>query len=133
MRRLLVPLLVCAALGACSRNGNHPNEAVSPDGRFAVGYKWQSGAIKEGEFQTLDLTVITAPRDCREAGISIAVNARMPGHGHGLSYQPVATMVSPLQYQVKGLMFQMGGAWEMYFDLSCLGTTTRLVVPLPVS
>ncbi len=88
---------------------------------------------REGEFQTLDITVIRAPRDCREAGITVMVNARMPGHGHGLNYLPVVTTISPQHYQARGLMFQMGGAWELYFDLSCLGTTTRLVVPLAVS
>lgn len=121
-----------------SSPGEHPANGISPqlaataDGSYAVEYRWDEAAPREGQFQVLRLSVISAPAGCR-TGLNMSVDAAMPGHGHGLNYHPVVTVVKAnREFVARGLMFHMSGAWELYVDVACGGTSTRLTIPLSV-
>ena len=54
----------------------------------------------------------------------VTVSGGMPMHNHGLPTAPQVTKeLSPGQYLVEGLKFQMGGRWEVSFEINANDTT----------
>lgn len=53
---------------------------------------------------------------------AIIVGGGMPQHGHGLPTRPQVTeYLGDGNYRVEGLRFQMGGWWEVSFDIAADG------------
>lgn len=52
---------------------------------------------------------------------TITVHGDMPGHGHGLPTQPIATQQGNGDYLIEGMKFQMHGWWYVEFDVSAGG------------
>jgi len=59
----------------------------------------------------------TAPGSPAAVPVAVAVDARMPSHGHGMNYKPTLKPVGENRYRAEGLMFHMPGQWELVFDL----------------
>ena len=55
---------------------------------------------------------------------SLAVDAAMPEHEHGMNTQPQVERAGD-RFVVRGMMFHMSGYWEMYFDVEHEGVTER--------
>ena len=49
--------------------------------------------------------------------ISLAADAAMPDHGHGMRTQPRVTRNEDGSFRVDGMMFHMPGYWELYLDV----------------
>jgi hypothetical protein len=49
---------------------------------------------------------------------SVAVDARMPAHNHGMNLQPRVTAVGDGAFRAEGLLFHMPGTWELYVDVT---------------
>jgi hypothetical protein len=47
----------------------------------------------------------------------LKVDARMPGHKHGMVTKPKVTETAPNEYRVDGLKLHMAGDWEFYLGL----------------
>jgi hypothetical protein len=65
-------------------------------------------------------------------GATVAVDADMPAHRHGMNYR---TRVEALQggvYRAHGLMFHMPGTWRVIFDLPLEGRTLRVTREIEV-
>jgi hypothetical protein len=61
----------------------------------------------------------------------ILVDGGMPDHGHGLPTQPEVTEnLGDGNYLVEGLKFQMGGWWEVMFEISSEGQTDSITFNL---
>ena len=57
---------------------------------------------------------------------SVSVDARMPGHGHGMNYRALIKAVGNGRYRAEGLMFHMPGEWELTFTVVEGGVTERI-------
>ncbi len=60
-----------------------------------------------------------------EATCRVAVDAAMPHHGHGMNVQPELIPNADGSHSARGMLFHMGGAWTLYFDITEGGITER--------
>ena len=68
-----------------------------------------------GRHFALDIVV------CAPAGqplpATLAVDADMPAHRHGMNYRASVTALGDGRFRADGLMFHMAGRWRLLFDL----------------
>lgn len=50
--------------------------------------------------------------------VTLDVDAFMPEHGHGMNRVPEITRSEDGGFDVKGILFHMGGTWELYLDVT---------------
>jgi sugar lactone lactonase YvrE len=67
-----------------------------------------------------------APKTLTDA--TLAVDAVMPEHRHGMNTQPEVLSLGNGRFRVQGLMLHMAGLWELYFDVARGGVTERAQV-----
>ena len=85
-----------------------------------------------GRHFALDIVV------CAPAGQSLpatlAVDADMPAHRHGMNYRASVTALGDGRFRVEGLMFHMAGRWRLLFDLPAAdgGAPRRLAQEITV-
>lgn len=100
---------------------------------YVVAYRAQPAKIEVGKHFALD--IVTCAKGKAPALSSVAVDAFMPEHGHGMNYKAVvkargnprdARRVVDTHFRVEGLMFHMPGRWDLYFDVQGAGGTERL-------
>lgn len=98
-------------------------EKLTENGAFKVSFKSELDPIVIGPIHSWTIHVETADGQPVE-GAAILVNGGMPEHGHGLPTAPQVTKdLGNGDYLVEGLKFQMGGWWEVKFNISADGTT----------
>ena len=111
----------------------HPDgvrSIISNDGAFRVAYvcaaesgaKTPSGPPPMNEPFVLQVSIF--PRGGQQATAMI-VDAAMPEHGHGMNVQPRVTQLRPGRFVVEDMLFHMSGRWEIYFDITRDGVTSR--------
>lgn len=63
----------------------------------------------------------------------VRVDATMPDHRHGMNYRPSLHALGEGRWRADGLLWHMGGRWELRFDVEAGGVrhTLRQDVPLP--
>jgi len=93
--------------------------------RFLVGFRTEPAAIAVGRYFTVEIAV--CPKPGVAAPDSVAVDAHMPEHRHGMNYKTQVSAASIGHYRAAGLMFHMPGRWEFIFDMRSGGKTDRLV------
>lgn len=57
--------------------------------------------------------------------ISLAVDAAMPEHGHGMVRAPVVERLGDGHFVARGVLLHMTGRWELYFDVTRGAVTER--------
>jgi hypothetical protein len=72
----------------------------------------------------MDVRVVAATGGAPFAG-TLAADAAMPHHGHGMNVAPTVKRTKPGEFRVDGMLFHMPGYWELYFDLVQGGTLER--------
>jgi hypothetical protein len=94
-------------------------ELTSNDGAWKVVYKVDDPGIRRGEPFDLDAWVF-GPDDASKprADVSLAVDAAMPQHGHGMNRVPKIEKLPDGGFRAEGLLFHMPGKWELYFDVA---------------
>lgn len=61
------------------------------------------------------------------SGAAIRISGGMPQHNHGLPTAPRVTQeLAPGRYLLEGMKFQMGGAWELLFDIEAAAGKEQL-------
>jgi hypothetical protein len=50
--------------------------------------------------------------------LTVAVDAEMPEHRHGMNLRPVVTLVTPGRFRVQGMLFHMPGGWDIHVDVT---------------
>ncbi len=120
---------VCLVSGAC-RRAAEPEPAVpadvpgavrivSNDGTYVVTYVPHPAVIPTNEWFTLAVEIRkTADPKQVPSDVTLAVDASMPAHGHGMN---TAAQVQPTRegrFEVQGMLFHMTGHWELYFDIT---------------
>lgn len=98
--------------------------------RYVVAFVLRPEPVTIGKHFVVEFVV--CPRGAAIAPASARIDARMPEHRHGMNYRPVVTMAGPGRYRAEGLMFHMGGRWELTFDLATDRGTERVAAMLEV-
>jgi len=75
------------------------------------------------------LDIVVCPKSGATPPQSLAVEATMPAHRHGMNYRPTITATGAGRFRAEGLMFHMPGAWEFAFDVVAADGTERVRVP----
>lgn len=97
------------------------SELLSDNGLFRVSFTASLDPITINQMHTWTLHVETADGKVVEDAV-ILVDGGMPQHGHGLPTRPQVTQyLGNGDYLVEGLKFQMGGWWEVKFNISAGG------------
>lgn len=71
-----------------------------------------------------NLVLVVCPPTGVAALASVAVDADMPTHRHGMNYRTTVRARGDGQFAVEGLMFHMPGRWRFIFDIA---TDTQVV------
>ena len=109
--------------GSGSENAN---AAHSADESFWVMYTPDPDPIPGAE--NFSLTVMVhdgADKETMLASSSIEVDALMPAMNHGMATTPTVTAMGTGMFTVQNMNFPMGGAWEIYVDVTNEGTEER--------
>lgn len=92
--------------------------------RYTVAYRTKPAPVAVARHFALDIAV------CAKAGApapeALAVDARMPEHGHGMNYKAAVKSLGDGRFQADGLMFHMPGRWEFVFEVRAGGVTERV-------
>lgn len=94
--------------------------------RYQLAYVPQPATLAVGRDFALDFQV------CAKDGAvplpdQIRVDARMPDHGHGMSYRTSVKAQGPGRWRAEGLLLHMAGRWELSFELGSGPQAERLV------
>jgi hypothetical protein len=65
-------------------------------------------------------------------GATIAVDADMPAHRHGMNYRARVEALQSGVHRAHGLMFHMPGTWRVIFDVPIEGRTLRVTREIEV-
>lgn len=97
------------------------SERLTDKGLYRVSFTSDLDPISINQMHTWTLHVETADGQVVEEAI-ILVDGGMPQHGHGLPTSPQVTQyLGDGDYLVEGIKFQMGGWWEVKFNIRANG------------
>lgn len=101
-------------------------EKLTENGAYHVSFKSYLDPITINQIHTWVLHIESADGQSVE-GATILVDGGMPEHGHGLPTAPQVTQnLGNGDYLVEGLKFQMGGWWEVKFNITANGNTDNV-------
>lgn len=129
--RVLALLLLGGGVGAavgCGDSKSGPDlsrEKMTDGGSFFVSYAPDPDPIPlEQEFE-VRVSVFESDRSTPAADVTLAFDAWMPDHGHGMpAPATVGTNVNGI-FLVSGMYIPMDGMWDFYADVTRAGTTER--------
>lgn len=124
------PLWTALALLAagCGDSSRGPREIRSNGGNHTVTFMSSPDPVPMN--QPFDLAFAVTSKSSSSAAPSVAVDARMPAHGHGMNRVPKITRQADGSFKAEGMLFHMPGHWELYFDISHAGLTERAQVDI---
>ncbi|HRJ58912.1 MAG TPA: FixH family protein [Anaerolineales bacterium] len=121
MHPMMVERMHGGESGTSANDLNTETTRMTNNGAFIVSFKSELDPITIGSMHSWVLHVETADGEPVE-GATILVDGGMPDHGHGLPTSPQVTQdMGNGDYLVEGLRFQMGGWWEVKFNISADG------------
>ena len=112
-----------AAEASCPSLTGEPARTLE-SARYRLAYRTLPAKIAVGQHFSVEVAVCA--RDSAAAPESVAVDAHMPEHRHGMNYRTTVTPQTDGRYRADGLMFHMPGRWELVFDVRAGGRTERL-------
>jgi hypothetical protein len=130
--RWLLPVLLAAPAAAqpCDPGALDGPGRIVESARHALAFRTEPPTIPVGAHFALEFRV------CAAAGTPapdvLAVDGRMPAHGHGMNYAPGLTRLPDGRHRAEGLMFHMPGRWELVFDLKGAAGSDRLIAAVNV-
>jgi hypothetical protein len=103
---------------------------LSEAGRYRVSFTSELNPIAINRLHTWTLHVET-PDGAPVENAMIQVHGDMPEHRHGMPTAPKVTQyLGDGNYRVEGMRFQMGGWWEVVFEIEANGEKDRVVFNL---
>lgn len=83
-------------------------------GNWELAFAPRPAPVRSGRALVLDIQV------CGRAGqalpASMAVDADMPAHKHGMNYRPSVRALGGGRFEAQGLLLHMPGSWRLLFD-----------------
>lgn len=115
-----------AAVSAACGDALGAGKLVAASAAYEVAFRPDPAPIAVSRHFALDIAV--CPKAGANPPTSLAVDAHMPAHRHGMNYRPTVAMLAPGRYRAEGLLFHMPGEWEFRFDLSAAGASERAAI-----
>lgn len=120
--------MLCVAMVACQHSDSAEQAVRTPPTVLAAATSWgtfyvqvtpQPNPIPLNQMFTLSIAVSQADDHAMAAaGTTVAVDARMPAHNHGMNLQPRVTAIGDGTFRADGLLLHMPGQWELYVDVT---------------
>lgn len=102
-------------------------------GGWTLAFASSAWPVPVGEFFALDVVACPPGAVAVPAGDgTLAVDATMPAHRHGMNYRARVQPLGPGRWRVDGLMFHMPGLWRLSFELGSGSTTRRITHDIEV-
>jgi len=120
---LFAGLAWAAAPVATSQPAVRETRVVSNDSTYAVTYSVLTEEVEMAELFSIRLRVERL--DGEPGRPELAVDARMPEHGHGMNREPRVERLEDGSFEATNLLFHMPGYWEVYLDLTEGALTER--------
>jgi hypothetical protein len=113
-----------AAWSACEVPAAFPagNRVDSPD--YVLGYRTVPPKIEIGKHFSVEAVV--CPKAAAPPPKTVAVDAHMPEHRHGMNYRATVSSQGEGRYRADGLMFHMPGRWQFVFEVEGASKRERL-------
>jgi hypothetical protein len=111
-------------------NSDWPAKQTTDGGSYEVAVHPDGGEIVRNKHFGLDVTV--KPTAGEIAEITVAVDADMPAHRHGMNTRPEISEISVGSYRVEGMLFHMGGDWVISVDVTSGDKTEHAAFPVSV-
>lgn len=142
--KLALFTLAALVLTGCSDGMAHEHDTAS--GSLETG--WKELLTEQGEFmlmwqaspeplplnESFQLSVMvhdsTGATMLPDAEL-LSVDASMPQHGHGMNTTPQVTANGDGSFVVDGMLFHMGGDWELVFEVAEGDTEDMAVTTVP--
>lgn len=105
---------------------------VSSAGTWRVAYRTEPSPIPLNEPFSVFVRVARTGTIDYLPDVPVWVDASMPHHQHGMNRVPEQVRVTPELLRVDGLLFHMGGAWTLTFDVTQGAITERAEVVVEV-
>jgi hypothetical protein len=136
LRLLLLPLLLSIGAG-CRESASAASPALPSSGplagtgrgsvyRFELELRPQSPAV--GELFEVILRVREASTARPVSGASVALDATMPEHSHGMMTAPEQTELGEGRYLVQGMKLHMPGRWRFHARATHTGREDELAL-----
>jgi len=103
----------------------------SRDGAYRIRFRTEPDSIPLNEIFSIVVEIRELPGD--EGSVQdamLSVDGRMPDHRHGMLRQPLITPIEQGRWRVEGMLFHMLGYWELSFDVTRGGVTSRAATPV---
>jgi hypothetical protein len=113
-----------AAWAACEMPAGFPSAGRVESQSYVLGYRTVPPKIEIGKHFSVEATV--CPKTGGAAPKSLAVDAQMPEHRHGMNYRAKVSPQGEGRFRADGLMFHMPGRWQFVFDVDEAGKRERL-------
>jgi hypothetical protein len=111
---------MCGAAYACGS----PGDTIAAGAHYTIAFRTTPAPVRTGEHFAIDLTVCPVGRAPMPR--TMRVDASMPAHRHGMNYRPTVTARGSGRFRAEGLLFHMGGRWEIAFDAVTGASTERI-------
>ena len=96
--------------------GTSEQTCQTASGAYVITCEFSSYPPPKNEHCSMHLTIQQTDGSPARSDLEIEVDADMPTHGHGINTQPEIVRTPDGAYEVRGLLFHMGGLWEVYID-----------------
>ena len=101
-------------------------EATSADGTYRVQWEAIGGMIPDAEPFGIAVAVTRVDGKVLSDDVTIAIDAEMPHHGHGMNLVPTVKRRGNEAFFIgEGLLFHMSGRWVLAVDVSEDGVAER--------
>lgn len=119
--------LVCPVSALCWAAGAATACALPPEAgeRLTAGpvqAAWRADPAELAVSRPFALLVTLCPADAK----LLRVDATMPEHRHGMNYRPSVQPLGDGRWRAEGLLWHMGGRWELRLDVDSGGATHSL-------
>lgn len=112
---LLAWLAGTAAQAACGDSLPAAHRLLAEGDGLQVAFAPRPAPLPLGRHFALDIVVCPAAGQPLPA--TLAVDADMPAHRHGMNYRASITALGGGRFRADGLMFHMAGRWRLVFEL----------------
>ena len=127
MKPVVSLVLFVLLFGACQSSGaddtsdtseDYSTEVLSESGAFLVSWTSSPDPIVPVELFSVELDVQEADTEMPAGdAVELVLDVTMPGHGHGMTVEPVLEKVSEGRWIASPMKFHMTGYWEMVVSL----------------
>jgi len=107
-------------------DASQARSAVSSDGSYRVTYRALPNEVPVNAEFDVEFYITRADEHTKLLDPDLVViDARMPGHGHGMLYEVSLERTPDGVHVARGMLFHMTGHWELYVDITVGAWTER--------